>query len=62
MVYSVHFMGAFFLTNAEEVLQNIYYLEGKKISGKLRKILCYRECDLEKILRQSKDEEKKIDS
>jgi len=33
-----------------------------KFSGKLRLILCYREYDLEKILRQSGDEEKKIGS
>lgn len=52
-------MGASFLTNAEEVLQNIYYLEKKKITRKQRIILYYRDYDLEKILRQSGDEEKK---
>lgn len=51
-------LGAFLLSNAEEVLQSIYSLE-EKIP---RIILSYREHDLGKILRQSRGEENKIDS
>lgn len=52
------FLGAFLLSNVGEVLQSIYSLEEKIPMI----ILSYREYELGKTLRQSRDEENKINS